>query len=363
MSAPVLLDATPLSSGHSARGIGAALRGMLGGLAAVDPDDRPELLVRRGQEVPAGFRAREVRWPAWPLYRLPDPWPAAIGERLVRRMGARVFHATQPALAPGGASVVTCHDLIPAAYPREFLSGAGRLAERLAYRRFLARLREAALVLTPSRETAEDVVRLAGVHAGRVRQIPWGVPAPADPEGPVPGGVYVLYAGGLEPHKNAALAVRAIAGAPAGVRLAMAGPWSDRRLARLQAETRRAGADGRIDWLGYLSPGRLAAVRAGACAVLVPSRKEGFGFPVLEAMADGVPVLASDTQALREAGGDAALYLPPHDPAAWARAIGDLARDEAARSELGAKGREQAARFTWEETARLTVAAYREALA
>ena len=363
MSAPVLLDATPLSSGHSTRGIGAALRGLLGGLAAVEADDRPELLVRRGQEVPAGFRAREVRWPAWPLYRLPDPWPAAIGERLVRRMGARVFHATQPSLAPAGASVMTCYDLIPAAYPREYLGGVGRLAERAAYRRFLARLREAALVLTPSRETAEDCVRLAGVRPERVRHVPLGIPPAAAAEGPVPDGPYVLYAGAIEPHKNAALAVRAIAAAPSGVRLAMAGPWSDRRLERLRAEARRAGADGRVDWLGYLPPGRLATVRAGACAVLVPSRKEGFGFPVLEAMADGVPVLASDTPALREAGGDAALYLPPHDPAAWARAIGDLARDEAARAELGARGRLQAARFSWDETARLTVAAYREALA
>ena len=71
--------------------------------------------------------------------------------------------------------------------------------------------------------------------------------------------------------------------------------------------------------MGLLPPGRLAAVRAGALAALVPSRKEGFGLPVLEAMAAGVPALASDTPALREVGGDAATYLPADDPGAWAR--------------------------------------------
>jgi uncharacterized membrane protein YgcG len=81
MTVSVLLDATPLSDGHSARGIGTAVRGVVGALAALAPDERPALLVRRGQEVPAGFAAREVAWPRWPLHRLPDPWPAAIGER------------------------------------------------------------------------------------------------------------------------------------------------------------------------------------------------------------------------------------------------------------------------------------------
>jgi glycosyltransferase involved in cell wall biosynthesis len=363
MCSSVLLDATPLSSGHSARGIGAALRGLLSGLAAQAPSDRPWLLVRDGQEVPEGFRSRAVRWPAWPLYRLPDPWPAAVGERLVRRMGARLFHATQPALAPAGRTVVTCYDLIPARYPREYLAGPGRLGERLAYRHFLRRLREAAVVLAPSRQTADDLVRLAGVAAGRVRLVPLGVPPAPPAEGRPPGGRYVLYSGAIEPHKNPVLAVRAIAQAPEGVRLVMAGPWSRGRLARLRAEAARCGAAGRVDWLGYLSPGRLAAARAGARAVLVPSLAEGFGLPLLEALAAGVPVLASDTPVLREAGGEAATYLPPHDPGAWAAAIGRLAGDDGSRDELAERGRRQAARFSWDETARRTVAAYREALA
>lgn len=363
MPAPVLLDATPLASGHGARGIGAAVRGMLQGLAEVPPADRPRLLVRDGQAPPPGFDAVAVRWPGWPLHRVPDPWPALRGERAARRAsGAGAFHATQPSLVPRGRTVATCFDLIPAAYAPEYLGGAGRAGQRAAFARFLARLRAATLVLVPSGETAGDVVRLAGVDAGRVRMVPLGVPPAAAPEGDVPDGPYVLYAGAVEPHKNAALALEAIAAAAPGVRLVMAGPWSARRAARLRGHAARVGADGRVDWLGYVPAGRLAALRAGAAAVLVPSRKEGFGFPVLEAMAAGVPVLASATPALREVGGDAAAaYLPAADAGAWAREISRLADapdDERAR--LAEAGRRRAGAYTWARTAEGIVAAHRE---
>jgi glycosyltransferase involved in cell wall biosynthesis len=363
MPVPVLLDATPLSDGHSARGIGTVVRGMIDALGARPPDERPALLVRRGQRAPAGFAARKVAWPRWPLHRVPDPWPAAIGERAARRLAAGgVFHAVQPGLVPAGRTVVTCHDLIPACFAEEYLSGPGRAGQALAYRRFLRRLRQARLVLTPSAETAGDVAALGGADPARVRVVPWGAPEPAAPEGPPLEGRYVLYSGAIEPHKNATTAVEAIARAASGVELAMAGPWSSRRAQRLMGHAGRVGATGRVAWLGLLSDGRLAAVRAGAVAVLVPSRKEGFGLPVLEAMAAGVPVLASDTPALREVGGEAATYLPAGEAGAWAEAISAAAdATPAEREERARAGRERAAGFTWERTAEGLLAAYREA--
>lgn len=363
MPAPALLDATPLAGAHSARGIGAAVRGLVGGLAELPPDDRPVLLVRTGQPVPEGFEARAVRWPRWPLYRLPDPWPWSVGERMARRAaGEGVFHAQQPALVPRGRTVVTCFDLIPACFP-EYLSGLGRAPEAQAYRHFLRRLAQARLVVVPSHETAADAVRLAGVDPGRIRVVPLAAPRPAAPVGAPPEGPYVLFTGAIEPHKNAGLAVEAIARTAPPTRLLMAGPWSARRAQRLRDHAARVGAADRVAWLGLVEAGRLAALRAGASAVLVPSRKEGFGLPVLEAMELGVPVLASDTPALREVGGAVARYLPVDDAGAWARAIDGLVADPGARTAAAALGRERAAGFSWRATARAVVEAHAEAAA
>jgi glycosyltransferase involved in cell wall biosynthesis len=363
MTPPALLDATPLAGGHAARGIGTAVRGLIAALATLPAEERPVLLVHHSQEVPRGFVARTVRWRRWPLHRVPDPWPVVLGERTARRLAdGGVFHAVQPALVPAGPTVVTCHDLIPSFFP-EYLSGAARSGQALAYRHFLRRLAGARLVLTPSQETAGDVVDRVGVDPARVRVVPWGPPEAATPVGPVPEGPYVLYSGAIEPHKNAGLAVEAIARARPGVRLVMTGAWSSRRLDRLRSAAERAGAGGRVEWMGLLSPGRLAAVRAGALAALVPSRKEGFGLPVLEAMAAGVPVLASDTPALREVGGDAATYLPANDPGAWAEAIAALASDPALRQARGEAGGRRAETFSWRRAAEAVAAAHRDAAA
>ena len=362
MPAPVLLDATPLSGAHGLRGIGTAVRGLIAGLERQAPDERPTLLVRSGQAAPAGFAHRVLRWPRWPWYRVPDPWPEIVGERLLRRMSPGLVHATQPGLVPGGPGVVvSCYDLIPLCFRRQYLDGPGRAAQAREYRRYLRRLAVARLVLTPSRETADDVVRLAGVGPERVRVVPLGTPPEAAPAGPVPTGPYVLFSGGLEHHKNAELAVDAIARAPGPTRLVMCGPWSRRRRERLERRATGQGAGGRVEWLGFVTPGRLAALRRAALAVVVPSRKEGFGFPVLEAMAAGVPVLAADTPALREVGGEAVAYLPSGDPRGWGEAIGRLADDPAERGAMAERGRERAAGYTWAATAELTVRAWHEA--
>src|SRR5947207_2243676 len=313
MPTPVLLDATPLGGDHALRGIGAALRGLLAELAHADEGERPVLLVRRGQPA-EGFRAVAVHWPRWPWWRIPDPWPALVGERRVAGLWSGVIHATGPDLLPRSSRlVVTCHDLIPA-HPELEEGGGGRGLQARRHRRYLRRLADARLVLCPSAETAGDVVRLAGAAPERVRVVPWGSSAAARPRGDPPRGPYVLYAGGLEPHKNAVVAVRGLASAPPGVRLVMCGAWSRRRAERLRRAAAASGVGGRVALLGHVEASRLALLRAGALAAVVPSRKEGFGLPVLEAMAAGVPVLASDTPALREVGGEAVRYLPVDEP-------------------------------------------------
>ena len=112
-----------LANGRAARS--ACLRRVLclerGGQGLAQPfleiDERPRLLVRAGQDVPGGFASTAMPWPAWRLHRVPDPWPVVRGERAARRAaGGGVFHAVQPSLVPAGRTVVTCYDLIPAAF-------------------------------------------------------------------------------------------------------------------------------------------------------------------------------------------------------------------------------------------------------
>jgi len=361
MPPTVLLDATPLARGHSTRGIGAYTRLLIDALASTLPrEERPTLLTVRGHPAPPGFDRAAIRWPRWPVSRIPDPWPAIGVEREVRRLGARLFHATQPELLPGqgsGVTVATCYDLIPHHHPSRNPS------HRAAYRRYERRLRTVRLITAISQATADDLTRTLGIPAHRIRVTPLGVPPLATPAGPTPSHPYVLYSNGIETHKNPQLAVDAVARASGRLRLVMTGTWSRRRLRELQERARAVGAAGRVDWLGHVQAERLAALRRDAIAVLVPSWVEGFGLPLLEALAAGTPAIASDIPALRETGGDAAILLHPGDVDAWTHAIERLADTPEERPAIADRGRARAAAFTWERTARLTVDAWREALA
>jgi glycosyltransferase involved in cell wall biosynthesis len=357
MPPDVLLDATPLTRGHAARGIGAYTRNLIAALAAQADGPRPVLL--GGEETGHPYTSVSAGWPRWPIPRVPDPWPGLVVERRIGRLAPRLFHATQPELVPDPdrvTTVVTAYDLIPLHQPPH------NPLDRAVFARFTGRLRRCRLVVAISQATADDLTESLGIPPERIRVTPLGVASAPAPQGATPGGPFVLFANGLEPHKNPRLAVEAIARAPAEIRLVMTGTWSARRLALLRDYARRRGVDDRVDWLGHVPAPRLAALRRDAVAALVPSLREGFGLPVLEAMAAGLPALASDIPALRETGGQAARYLPPDDPDAWAAAVAALAGDAAARAALADRGRAHARAFTWERTARLTRDAWQEVL-
>ena len=362
MADRVLLDVTPLGSGHGARGIGTYLRGLLAGFRELSTDHRPELLADAGQPLVAGFQSHLVRVPAWSVPRVPSPWPARVGGRAVRKLAFGVFHATSPDLLSRAEQlVVTCHDLIPLHFPSHYLEGVGRLPERRAFAAYTKRLQRADRIIVPSIETRDDLMNDLGIGLDRLRVVPHAhTQQVVAPRGETPTGPYVLYGGGVEPHKNPELVLEALAATLTAVQLVVVGPWSSRRGERLRERSRAMGVDGRVHWLGYVPLAHLAALRQQAVAVLVPSRKEGFGFPIIEAMAARVPVIASDTGALREVGGQAAVYRPVDAPEGWARAIDSLVGDPIMRRERSAAGVAQAARFSWKSTAAQTSAVYSE---
>jgi glycosyltransferase involved in cell wall biosynthesis len=235
----------------------------------------------------------------------------------------------------------------------------------------------AARVIVPSAATRTDLVRLYGIDEARVAVVPLAVDhhayAPPNAEALTEARArlglperYLLFLG-LDRRKNLPAMLAAFGRLPATERpalvLAGAKPWepdgsdpTDEVLAGVGPDVRSA-----ILRLGYVEERLKPGLLGGALALVYPSRYEGFGLPVLEAMATGTPVVASDTSSLPELVDGAALLVGPDDADALADAVGRVAADDGLRSTLRDAGIARAAAFTWEETARGTAAAIHEA--
>ena len=223
--------------------------------------------------------------------------------------------------------------------------------DRLVFRLVVPRaVRRAARVLTVSERSKRDLLELYGVSDEKVVVTPNGVD-PAFHPGVSPdasgGAPYALAVGAIQRRKNQLAALEAAAAA--GVSLVVAGPEKDPRLA---AELRRRGA--RVE--GYVTTERLADLYRGAACLVQASRYEGFGLPVLEALASGTPVVAVREPALAEVAGDAAVIVAEADLAEGIR------RALADRDRLVAAGLERARAFSWRAAAERTLAVYREVL-
>jgi len=262
--------------------------------------------------------------------------------RLLRRLQPSLAHFQHslPLRCPSPA-VVTIHDL---SFERDSHM-MGRL-DRRVFRTVVPRsARSAARVFAVSERTRRDLVALYGIPDGKIVVTPNAVD-PAFTPGGANGG-YLLFVGAIQERKNPLAA--ADAARTVGLPLVVVGPEKDPGLAR---ELERRGADLR----GYVDKEQLADLYRGAACLVLPSRFEGFGLPVLEAMACGTPVVATNDAAMREVGGDAAVYAEPAELAdAIRKAIAE-------RKERSRAGLERVLHFSWDETARRAVAAYREVL-
>jgi glycosyltransferase involved in cell wall biosynthesis len=357
------LDATPLLGQRS--GVGRYVTGLLHGLAEEAPELRPRLTLFsvRGElpaDLPPTARRAPGRFPARLLRPLWAHTPLPPVEILTGCVD--VFHGTNFVLPPAARAggVVTIHDLAFLRYPETV---TGDVAH---YRTLVPRaLRRAAAVVTVSEAVAEEVrAEYPGicppvVVAPNGVEPAWARAEPASDEDLRRLGLperFLLFVGNLEPRKNLGVLLRAHSAArradSAVPRLVLVGPsgWGDRW---------QGGAPNPDDVVqaGYLGADDLRRVVARADGVCMPSRYEGFGLPVLEALAVGRPVLASDIPAHREVAQGHATLLPPDDVEAWAGALSAVER--AASTPAGRRA--HAAGFTWRKSAARHLEAYRSA--
>jgi len=381
----VAIDARPALDPRRT-GVGQYTQQLIRHLPLADPDDGyvAWYLHARGLLRPRRFFA-DVR--ARNLTEKASRFPARIFQPASFRLGIPrvewlvdfdLFVATNflaPATGHADRVVPVVHDL---AF-RHFPESAPHVDERWL-RRFAATLEEAPAIIVPSVSAADDLLDGFVVGGDRVHVVHHGVDAEAF--APVPGaaadavrrrhgipGPYVLFVGGIEPRKNLERLVRAFgeSGADTFSLVIAGGPvrWFPEAMDRLDAaiDLLPEGVRDRIVRTGYVSERDKTALLSGATALAYPSLYEGFGFPVLEGFAAGVPVLASNVSSLPEVAGEAAILVDPTDVDAIAGALAELATDADLRAVLSAAGVARAARFTWEATARATAAVLRGAAA
>jgi len=337
MTAPlVVVDADVL--GRQRTGDETYVENILRRLPGIAGDSfRFAALTRRPDLVPEGVEPVHV--PArWQEARMLRAVP-----RMLRRLQPAVAHFQHalPLTCPCPA-IVTVHDL---SFERDpsVMSARHRAIFRLAVPRAV---RRAARVVAVSERTKRDLVERYGVSPERIVVVPHGVD-PAFSPGKSGSDSYLLLVGAVQERKNP-LAAAAAADA-LGLKLVVVGPSRDPALVR---ELEQRGAEVR----GYVDRDELVRLYRGAAALVMPSRYEGFGLPVLEAMASGTPVVAAPDAAMREVAGDAAVFVEPEDLADGVR------QALAERESLVAAGLRRAALFSWDDAARRTLEVYREVL-
>ncbi len=320
---------------------------------------------------PPGEAVRVLR-SRWPTDRPPVRaiWEQLIQPGALRRVRADLAHGpvfVGPLFAPCPV-VITVHDLSFLRFPHLFRP-ANRLYLRLLTR---ASARRARRIIAVSAHAAEESVQLLGVAREKVDVVyhgvdPWFQPLPAEevaafrarqglPER------FVLYVGTLEPRKNLTRLVEAFARLhDSNLRLVLVGGrgWYDEEIfSRVEA----LGLEGKVLFPGYIPAEELPLWYSAATVFAYPSLYEGFGLPVLEALACGTPVLTSNCSALPEAAGEGGLRVDPYNIEAIAEGLHRLLTDVPLREALRQQGLAHAARFTWGRTAAETVVVYRRAL-
>ncbi|MCB0358010.1 MAG: glycosyltransferase family 4 protein [Bdellovibrionales bacterium] len=383
------LDLRPTEKGfkaHYGRGTGRYVSELVPRLVAA-ASNAPGVQVRPMSSEQLGMGTLERRLYSMLPYGRHTVEQQGLLPRRVDRFGFDLFHYFAHVDAPARGrtrTVVTVLDLIPLKFAD--LYRANKPDWRFRFARFLElkAIQRAVGIIAISEATKRDIVELLGVPAERIAVTPLAAGSTFPPR-PLEEAAYqdvrvqtrgalslssevpvLLYVGGVDARKNIPFLLRVLAelrtlrAARGGVELLLAGNYSgDDQLPNIESLIERLGLDSIVHRVGYLDEQALRAAYHTADLFVFPSLYEGFGLPVLEAMACGVPVVAANNSSIPEVAGDAALLLPDGDVAAWVEGINGLLEDRERQIVLSGKGVARAKLFSWERTAEETLAAYR----
>jgi alpha-1,3-rhamnosyl/mannosyltransferase len=341
----IALDAT-YSLGGNLSGVGVYSRQILHGLAVAHPEAsflycyRPHRFLRSFSESLPRNSSRTLLWKSWPR-------PADL------------FHGLNQRIDPAPRyrrTVATFHDLF-------VLSGDYSTADFRA--RFAAQARSAAdrsdLLVAVSAFTARQLEQLLKVEPARIRVIPHGTRPPPAATKPTNREQMILFVGAIQRRKNIVRLVEAFEGIAAGWKLVLAGSFgfgAEEAIQRIERSPRKND----IQVLGYMPDPEIEHLYRRASVFAFPSLDEGFGMPLLDAMARGVPVLTSNVSAMPEVVGDAALLVDPSDVASISQGLWKLTNDGALRAVLTQRGIKRSGEFSWEKAVGGTWKFYQELL-
>lgn len=370
----IAIDVRTINPTHS--GVGFYVSNLLGSLREIDKENRYSYVCNQAQ-----CRAQLLPGKSVDLIRTPfshenhffgDFWEHAVLPYRLRKAGADIFHGPAfliPFRSPTFRTVVTVHDLVvflhPETVPRRYS----------LYMKWLVRMavRRADRIIAVSECTRLDLMNILGVDSSRIVVIPeaagpeFGPPGPERVESVLNryniNGRYLLHVGNLEPKKNLPRVIRAfdrVKRMPGGgdLSLVIAGKkgWLYDEIFR----TANGVSASAIRFLGYVPRDEMSAIYAGASCFVFPSIYEGFGLPVLEAMACGTPVVTSNISSMPEVAGRAAVLVDPYDEESIASGILAVVSDPSLQATLRREGILRSRTFSWDRAARETLALYRD---
>ncbi len=382
----VFLDLLPLTSQSAFQGIGRYVVGLAYGLEKLSA--RESLPVRI-----VAVRTAGDCWDVVPLQKVAEMRPRLASDtlgqkacnwrrrvrsrKLLRQLRCDLFHLPEAGcvpLWPGVPLVLTIHDIIPIQFPHLYATKTPRLRLWLNTMLLKVRVSCASHIVTDSEHVKNQLQQRFQVPPAKISVAYNGVDlenyhanaAPGEQERIVTAyglkGPYFLYVGTADPRKNLPFLFEAMAVSGLDMPLVIAGHIHELHRSQLEAKLGKLHLGERVRFLGYVSEDLLPALYRHSLALLFPSLSEGFGLPVVEAMACGTPVVAFANSSIPEVSGDAAWLVPTNDLTAFVEAMRVLATNPQKRKELVAKGLARARLFTWENTARAVLAVYRQVL-